>query len=179
MASFPLLPQFDGPAPYFAPLFHAAELAADDINLSVDPIFLGSVSEALVVLAAPAYGASLRNLHRACLVPTEDMRDNLTHVVASTLAARYSETQLVIVQIGFRGAHVVSLHVSRDIGWCDVDPGQFFAESGGDKNRDVLQVDHVLYIRDTMHLHGERKTPVSRLDEDSGTNRGIGCHYTL
>ena len=99
---------FDGPALYSAPLFHAAELAADDINLSVDPIFLGSVSEALVVLAAPAYGASLRNLHRAFLVPTKDMRDNLAHAVASTLAARYSEAQLVVVRIGFRGAHIVS-----------------------------------------------------------------------
>ena len=75
--------------------------------MSVDPIFLASVSEALVVLAAPAYGASFRNLPRACLVPTKDMRDNLAHFVASAPAVRHSEAQLVVVRIGVRGGHLV------------------------------------------------------------------------
>ena len=51
-----------------------------------------------------------------------------------------------------------------------MDLGLFFEESGVDvivKNSDAHQIDHVLYIRDTMHLHGEKKTPVSSLDEDS------------
>lgn len=79
----------DGPAPCSAPFFYAVELTADDINLDVDPVFLGSVSEALVMLAAPADGAGFGDLHRARLVPTEDVGDNLAQAAASAVAPRH------------------------------------------------------------------------------------------
>lgn len=47
----------DSPAHCSAPIFYAVELAADDVNLNLYPVFLRSVSEALVVLTAPTYGA--------------------------------------------------------------------------------------------------------------------------
>lgn len=79
----------DGPAPRSAPFFDAVELTADDVNLDVDPVFLGSVSEALVMLAAPADGACFGDLHRARLVPAEDVRDNLAQAAASAVAPRH------------------------------------------------------------------------------------------
>lgn len=103
---FLTLAPVDGPAPYFAPLFYPVELTPDDVDLDVNPVFLGSISEALVVLAAPAYGAGFRDLHRAALVPTKDVRDHLAHAIASTVAARHGRAQLVIIRAGFRGTHV-------------------------------------------------------------------------
>lgn len=118
----------DGPARYSFPLFHAVELTSDDIYLDVDPILLRSVSEALVMLTAPAYGAGFRDLHRAGLVPTEDVRDNLAQAAASTVAARHGGAQLVVVCIGGKGTHVVGQHVDFDVWWRKKDLGSCFQE---------------------------------------------------
>lgn len=82
----------DGPACYSTPAFYAVELTTDDIDLDVDEVFLGSVLEALVVLAAPLYGTGIRDLLRAGFVAAKYVRDNFAQVAASTVAARHSGT---------------------------------------------------------------------------------------
>lgn len=63
------------------------------------------------------------------------------------------------------GAQIMDHLILLADGCRDVDTGQYVGEgeAGRGKNRDFFRQEHELDIHDILHLHGERRTPVSRL----------------